>query len=59
MSLPSNVPQGDEIRSPKLGLSGWVRWIWAQVTSMRTALLLLLLLSSGPPAWPSVRFQLL
>ncbi|MEY4451286.1 MAG: hypothetical protein RLZZ380_407 [Actinomycetota bacterium] len=45
MSLPSNVPQGDEIRSPKLGLSGWVRWIWAQVTSMRTALLLLLLLA--------------
>ena len=45
MSLQSNVPQGDEIRSPKLGPAGWARWIWSQVTSMRTALLLLLLLA--------------
>ncbi len=45
MSLQSNVPQGDEIRSPKLGPAGWLRWIWSQVTSMRTALLLLLLLA--------------
>ena len=45
MSLPSNVTHGDEIRQPKLGFSGWVRWIWGQLTSMRTALLLLLLLA--------------
>jgi cytochrome c biogenesis protein len=45
LSLQSNVPQGDEIRSPKLGVAGWARWIWAQVTSMRTALMLLLLLA--------------
>ncbi len=45
MSLPSNVTHGDEVRSPKLGLAGWVRWIWGQLTSMRTALLLLLLLA--------------
>ena len=45
MSLPSNVPQGDEILSPKLGISGWLRWIWTQITSMRTALMLLLLLA--------------
>ena len=45
MSLQSNVSQGDEIRSPKLGFSGWSRWIWSQVTSMRTALMLLLLLA--------------
>ena len=45
MSLQSNVSQGDEIRSPKLGLAGWARWIWSQVTSMRTALMLLLLLA--------------
>ena len=45
MSLQSNVPQGDEVLSPKLGFGGWVRWIWAQLTSMRTALMLLLLLA--------------
>lgn len=27
---------------PRLGVSGWVRWGWRQLTSMRTALLLLL-----------------
>ena len=31
--------------SPDIGLSGWSRWIWKQVTSMRTALVLLLLLA--------------
>ncbi|GLF97437.1 cytochrome c biogenesis protein ResB [Streptomyces yaizuensis] len=30
---------------PSLGLVGWVRWFWRQLTSMRVALLLLLLLS--------------
>ena len=45
MSLRSDVTHGDEVRSPKLGFTGWVRWIWGQLTSMRTALLLLLLLA--------------
>lgn len=30
---------------PKLGFAGWVRFAWRQLTSMRTALLLLLLLA--------------
>ena len=30
---------------PRLGLVGWLRWMWRQLTSMRTALLLLLLLA--------------
>ncbi|MDX2376022.1 cytochrome c biogenesis protein ResB [Microbacterium sp. LRZ72] len=30
---------------PRLGGVGWLRWIWRQLTSMRTALLLLLLLA--------------
>ena len=34
-----------EIESPELSLAGWARWIWRQLTSMRTALLLLLLLA--------------
>ncbi|MBX3100731.1 MAG: cytochrome c biogenesis protein ResB [Salinibacterium sp.] len=34
-----------EVRSPRLGLVGWLRWGWRLLTSMRTALLLLLLLA--------------
>ncbi|MEU3449375.1 cytochrome c biogenesis protein ResB [Streptomyces thermolilacinus] len=30
---------------PALGLTGWVRWFWRQLTSMRVALILLFLLS--------------
>jgi len=30
---------------PRLGVTGWARWVWRQLTSMRTALLLLLLLA--------------
>ena len=33
------------IKSPELSLGGWARWIWKQLTSMRTALLLLLMLA--------------
>lgn len=34
-----------KIQQPKLGLGGWRRFIWRQLTSMRTALVLLLLLA--------------
>ena len=33
--------------SPDIGLTGWTRWIWRQLTSMRTALILLLLLAAA------------
>jgi len=33
------------VQQPKLGLRGWGRWFWRQLTSMRTALFLLLLLA--------------
>lgn len=36
---------GGEINHPRLGLKGWLRWGWRQLTSMRTALVLLLLLA--------------
>lgn len=36
---------GDGVAQPKLGLVGWLRFGWRQLTSMRTALLLLLLLA--------------
>lgn len=44
---------------PRLGLRGWLRWMWRQVTSMRLALVLLLLLGlasipgSFIPQWPN------
>lgn len=31
--------------APEIGLTGWARWIWRQLTSMKTALILLLLLA--------------
>lgn len=34
-----------DITQPALGLTGWLRWAWRQLTSMRTALVLLLFLA--------------
>jgi cytochrome c biogenesis protein len=51
MSRPSDhidsapAPAGDGITQPKLGFVGTLRWFWRQLTSMRTALFLLLLLA--------------
>jgi cytochrome c biogenesis protein len=36
-----------EVVQPRLGPLGWLRWTWRQLTSMRTALFLLLLLAIG------------
>ena len=36
---------GEPVRQPSLGPLGWLRWTWRNLTSMRTALFLLLLLS--------------
>jgi cytochrome c biogenesis protein len=38
-------PDEGEVTEPTLGLFGMLRWAWRQLTSMRTALLLLLLLA--------------
>ncbi|MFD7963086.1 cytochrome c biogenesis protein ResB [Streptomyces zaomyceticus] len=35
------------IGGPTLGIVGWVRWFWRQLTSMRVALILLFMLSLG------------
>ncbi|CQR62579.1 cytochrome c biogenesis protein ResB [Streptomyces leeuwenhoekii] len=43
----STAPQEDAPHLPSLGVIGWARWFWRQLTSMRVALLLLLLLSLG------------
>lgn len=51
MSRPSDhidsaVPApADGINQPKLGFVGWLRFLWRQLTSMRTALFLLLMLA--------------
>lgn len=37
--------ESDGITQPALGFVGWLRWGWRQLTSMRTALVLLLLLA--------------
>ncbi|MEV8604773.1 cytochrome c biogenesis protein ResB [Streptomyces griseoviridis] len=42
----STAPREDAPH-PGLGVIGWARWFWRQLTSMRIALLLLLLLSLG------------
>ncbi len=45
--------------APRLGVRGWLRWGWRQVTSMRLALVLLLLLGLAAipgsllPQWPT------
>lgn len=36
---------GQQITQPRLGAVGWARWMWRQLTSMRTALMLLMLLA--------------
>ncbi|MFD5014737.1 cytochrome c biogenesis protein ResB [Streptomyces chartreusis] len=43
----STAPAEDAPNLPSLGVIGWARWFWRQLTSMRVALLLLLLLSLG------------
>ena len=36
---------GEGITQPRLGIVGWMRWGWRQLTSMRVAIILLLLLA--------------
>ncbi|QEO16114.1 cytochrome c biogenesis protein ResB [Agromyces intestinalis] len=44
-SAPEPDAEASGISQPKLGIVGWLRFAWRQLTSMRTALLLLLLLA--------------
>jgi len=48
-------PDESEVTQPTLGVVGMARWAWRQLTSMRTALFLLLLLAVGAvpgSIWP-------
>ncbi|QHT56688.1 cytochrome c biogenesis protein ResB [Cellulomonas sp. H30R-01] len=40
-----DAPAEAPVQLPTLGFTGWVRWAWRQLTSMRVALLLLMLLA--------------
>ncbi len=40
-----SISRNDPPLQPRIGPQGWARWVWRQITSMRTALLLLLLLA--------------
>lgn len=44
-SQPASKNTAAAVESPDLGFVGWLRWFWRQLTSMRVALLLLLLLA--------------
>ncbi|WP_113716114.1 cytochrome c biogenesis protein ResB [Arthrobacter dokdonensis] len=43
--VQSKKPAKDNVELPRLGFLGMLRWAWRQLTSMRTALFLLLLLA--------------
>ncbi|GAA3064796.1 cytochrome c biogenesis protein ResB [Streptomyces roseofulvus] len=43
----STAPREETVGGPTLGVVGWIRWFWRQLTSMRVALILLFLLSLG------------
>ncbi|MCV2464497.1 cytochrome c biogenesis protein ResB, partial [Streptomyces sp. ICN988] len=43
----STAPAEETPNLPSLGVIGWARWFWRQLTSMRVALILLLLVSLG------------
>jgi cytochrome c biogenesis protein len=43
--VKSDAPATPRQAPPSLGLGGWLRWAWRQLTSMRTALILLFLVA--------------
>ena len=45
MTQTHKTPFREPVTQPRLGLVGWLRWMWRQLTSMRTALMLLMLLA--------------
>src|ERR1700759_5792699 len=44
---PGEQAEAPPPRRGRLGVAGWLRWAWRQLTSMRTALILLFLLALG------------
>jgi cytochrome c biogenesis protein len=53
--MDTRPAEADDVTLPTLGPAGMLRWVWRQLTSMRTALFLLLLLAVGAipgSIWP-------
>jgi cytochrome c biogenesis protein len=53
--MDTRPAETDDVTLPTLGPAGMLRWAWRQLTSMRTALFLLLLLAGGAipgSIWP-------
>ncbi|MGW4162202.1 cytochrome c biogenesis protein ResB [Streptomyces sp. NPDC004788] len=46
-TAPQESAEDTVIGGPTLGVIGWIRWFWRQLTSMRVALILLFMLSLG------------
>ncbi|MFI2370432.1 cytochrome c biogenesis protein ResB [Streptomyces sp. NPDC018833] len=46
-TAPTETAADQTVGGPALGVIGWARWFWRQLTSMRVALILLFLLSLG------------
>ncbi len=46
-ALTKSEPEAAPARQPALGILGGLRWMWRQLTSMRTALILLFLMALG------------
>jgi len=44
-TFDTDVASEPPVRQPRLGFTGWVRFVWRRLTSMSTALLLLMLLA--------------
>jgi cytochrome c biogenesis protein len=44
-SPEAEAPATGVVNTPSIGFVGWLRWMWRQLTSMRVALLLLMLLA--------------
>ena len=36
----------EDVQVPRIGVVGWLRWVWRQLSSMRVALMLLMLLAA-------------
>ncbi|OEV10331.1 cytochrome c biogenesis protein ResB [Streptomyces nanshensis] len=45
LSSLTTAPGEEKLHVPSIGVVGWARWFWRQLTSMRVALILLFLLS--------------
>ena len=44
-AVPAGAETTPDVQVPRIGVVGWLRWVWRQLSSMRVALMLLMLLA--------------